>query len=301
MSEVGDEGMSIRDLKDLIPTFDGTKSLLNDFIEACNFADDNVIEGKKDVLVFLIKAKLTGQAKTFISSRNLKTWAQIRPLLVGQFGDCRDTEALVRDLMNSFQKVNETPRNFIQRIENLLTQLRSSVALDDDVEEGHKEILNKSHEKLALKTILAGINDPLGQLIRAQRPEDIKEASQYILEEENIAYLKAGRQVKPSLISKNVYPRTNYVSSQSHHAQNVPPRFHSNSHTKSPQQDVKICNYCKKSGHLIVNCFKRNKKFGNQNNNQPPRPHVNYLKNEEQETIPDNSLPGPSEENQSEI
>lgn len=47
--------------------------------------------------------------------------------------DCRDTEGLLRDLTSTSQKANETPRAFVQRIEDLLTKIRSSVALDDSL------------------------------------------------------------------------------------------------------------------------------------------------------------------------
>lgn len=275
------ETFSVKELKDLIPNFDGEQALLNDFIEAVDFAITNIDEGQEKALIFLIKSKLVGKAKIFISSRNLKTWEEIKPLLVGHFGDCRDTEALIRDLTNSFQKHNETPRNFVQKIESLSTKLRSSVQLDDTVNPLHKKTLIESHERIALKTLLAGLSDPLGQMIRAQRPETISDAAQYILEEENIAYLKSSRHQNQNQ-SQQSQPR-NFKSfpRQNYHNQSFTPR----ANNSQSNQDVKFCTYCKKPGHLIANCFKRINNEQNHNqfnrtnntqNNNPYQPRPNF-------------------------
>lgn len=117
--------------------------------------------------------------------------------------DCRDTEGLLRDLTSTSQKANETPRAFVQRIEDLLTKIRSSVALDDSSNVQDKEILNKSHEKIALKIFLSGLNDQFGSIIRAQKPKTLDEAEQYIIEEENIAYLKDFRISNKQKFSNN--------------------------------------------------------------------------------------------------
>lgn len=270
------ETFSIRDLKDLIPTFDGEQALLNDFIEACEFATGNIDEGQERALIFLIKSKLVGKAKTFISSRCLNTWETIKPLLVGHFGDCRDTEALIRDLTNSFQKQNETARNYVQKIETLLTKLRSSVQLDDNIDAANKQTLIDSHERIGLKTLLAGLADPLGQLIRAQRPISISDAAQYILEEENIAYLKSNRhqnQTQPK--NPKGFPSHNYNNHyvnphDRNRPSNYPNRSLNSNSNQNPNADVKFCNYCKKIGHLLENCFKRinnNQRSFNPNSN----------------------------------
>ena len=260
---------NLRDLKDLIPEYDGDQATLNDFIEACNFASNNIDEDQLEALIFIIKSKLVGKAKRFISSRNLSTIDDIKSLLIGHYGDCRDTEGLLRDLSSCFQKPSETPRAFVQRIEDLLTKLRSSVALDNTLQAAEKQVLNKSHEKIALKTFLAGLNDPLGANIRAQRPQNLDQAEQFLIEEENILYLKNFR---ISNNTHNLFPRENYGGRgpPANRTQSNFPR--QNNAARTSNSNKRTCSFCKKDGHTYEQCFKRQgtlvpNQYANQTNN----------------------------------
>jgi hypothetical protein len=206
-------GFNLKDLRDMIPEYDGDQSTLFDFIEAVNFAIENVPENQQNAIIFVIKSKLVGKARKFISSRQLREWNDIKDLLISHYGDCRDTEGLLYDLTSTFQKSNETPRAFAQRIENLLTKIRSSVALNNELNQAARNALNSSHEKIALKAFLAGLSDPLGSIIRSQKPNTLEQAEQFLIEEENITYLKNFKSSKPSLhdqVNNKIVPKENY-------------------------------------------------------------------------------------------
>jgi hypothetical protein len=206
-------GFNLKDLRDMIPEYDGDQSTLFDFIEAVNFAIENVPENQQNAIIFIIKSKLVGKARKFISSRQLREWNDIKDLLISHYGDCRDTEGLLYDLTSTFQKSNETPRAFAQRIENLLTKIRSSVALNNGLNQAARNALNSSHEKIALKAFLAGFSDPLGSIIRCQKPNTLEQAEQFLIEEENITYLKNFKSSKPSLhnqVNNKIVPKENY-------------------------------------------------------------------------------------------
>lgn len=226
-------------LRNLIPDYDGDQATLSDFINACEYVHEQIDENLNPGFLLVVKNKLVGKAKHFISSRNLNTFESIRQLLIGHFGDCRDTESLLRDLTACTQKSGETPRVFVQRIEDLLTKLRNAVSLDGDLEDGIRETLNNSHEKIALKTLLAGLNDPIGTIIRSQRPNTIDEAIHFIIEEENIHYLKNRNSSRDYKQSQRVIPRSNF------------------NNPEVRRDTTKVCNYCKNKGHVISECRKR--------------------------------------------
>lgn len=255
---------TLKDLRDMIPEYDGDQSNLHDFIEAVNFAIANSPNNNQNALIFIIKSRLKGKARQFISSRQLNAWGDIKDLLITHYGDCRDTEGLLRDLTNCSQKYSETPRSFVQRIENLLTKIRATVALNEDLNNDTRRALNASHEKIALKTFLAGLNDPFGGIIRSQRPQSLEEAEQFLIEEENISYLKgfkiSGSSKNVLSTNKKIVPKENYQ-------------------THSTHPDEKFCNYCKKKGHLINSCYKRNR-FSVNNQNSPSNSHfINRTQN----------------------
>lgn len=188
MANVGENLRLLHTLSSFIPEYKGDQSTLSDFIAACDFVFQQIDDNLEQGFLFVVKNKLADKAKQFISSRNINDWDNVKQLLIGHFGDCRDSESLLRDLTACVQKPKETPRIFIQRIEDLLTKLRNVISLDVNFDNATKEILNTSHEKIALKTLLAGLSDPIGSIIRSQRPSSIDEAIQFLLEEENIHY-----------------------------------------------------------------------------------------------------------------
>ena len=138
--------LSIRDIKDIIPEFDGNSLGLNEFVRACNFAQKNIKNGNEEVLLFIIHSKLSGSAKDLISGRNLTSWSEMEDLLISRFGDRRDTESLLRDLTSTFQGKHETLRAYLARTENLLSKIRNSIASNEDLSKTDRKILAKSYE-----------------------------------------------------------------------------------------------------------------------------------------------------------
>lgn len=90
---------------DVIPNFDGTPSLLNDFIDACEELIHNYGHSESDVqnkfLTRAIKNKLKFQAQVNIATRlEINTWTEIEENLTLTFGDPRDLDTLQQDLIH---------------------------------------------------------------------------------------------------------------------------------------------------------------------------------------------------------
>lgn len=83
------------------------------------------------------------------------------------------------------------------------------------------------------------LNDPLGSLIRSQKPATLEEAESLIIKEENVAYLKSFKMQqqlsKPSI--SRIIPRQNYFATI----------LDFEDHYFSRR---KFCTFCKKKGHL---------------------------------------------------
>lgn len=242
----------LRKIADFIPTYSGSQAGLYDFIQACEWVYDQIEEDVMDAFLLLIKTKLKGDAESFISSRNIADWETLKNLLIGHYSDARDIEGLGRELTVSTQTGNETPRQFLVRIQTLLTKIRSSINLNPDNTAADKVTLIRSHETTALKTVLAGLRNPLGTTIRSQRPANLNEVASLLIDEENILYLQA-RNNNIDRKTRGAIPRDLY---------NLP----QNSHR---QVDIKTCNYCKKPGHVISEC--RRREFNNSNSNNQSR------------------------------
>lgn len=243
----------LRKVSDFVPNYSGSQAGLYDFLQACDWVYDQIDEDVLDAFLLIIKTKLRGDAEAFISSRNISDWETLKDLLTGHYSDARDIEGLGRELTVSVQSVNESPRQFLTRIQALLTKIRSSINLNPENTAADKATLIKSYETTALKTVLAGLRNPLGTTIRSQRPSDLNEVASLLIDEENIIYL----QTRNNNIDKNIrgaIPKDLY---------NLPRR--------NVPQNPKFCNYCKRPGHNLSECrrrdFNQNNHFNNSNQN----------------------------------
>ena len=251
---------SARDIANFIPDFDGSQTTLHDFVSACDHAIKYIDPENEAHIPFLIKSKLIGEAKQFISSRALTNWSDIRNLLLSHFGDTRDAESLLRELTTSFQKQSENPRSYVQRVQLLLTKLRNCTALDDTLDKNTKMAMNDKHERIGLKTILSGLNDPIGQILRSQRPQTIEDATSILAEEENLQFLKSFR---------NMNVRNNFQTP----SQIIPKNF------KDNKIITKHCSFCNKPGHTTNECYRKN-------NGNIQTPNANAYKNGAMQPLP---------------
>lgn len=107
---------------DVIPNFDGTPSLLNDFIDACDELIDNYGNSESDVqnkfLIRAIKHKLRVQAQVNTSTRlEIGTRPEIKETLTLTFGDPRDLDTLQQDIIHlSYDNKKEILISFSNKI-----------------------------------------------------------------------------------------------------------------------------------------------------------------------------------------
>lgn len=176
-----------------VPQFDGNPNELNRYLSIC----DSIIAEFYDAAnpnnfhnVFLLNSligKLTGSAKLVVNIQSVTTWAELKETLYRNFADQRDESCLNRDLVLLRQLPNEKPQQFFDRCLQILNLICSYVDIHERVLEA-KLLKRDLYHKLALKTFLSGLKEPLGTTIRCMRPKDLNEALQFIIQEENTQY-----------------------------------------------------------------------------------------------------------------
>ncbi|XP_072377871.1 uncharacterized protein [Diabrotica undecimpunctata] len=115
---------------DSIPAYDGNPHTLTIFIENCENLITNFASQTDGTLnTFLLRAildKLNGRAQMLIGSRKeLNTWQLVKDALNLSFGDQRDLDCLIQDLITLRPFKNETAYNFgmrCQETRSLVTQ-----------------------------------------------------------------------------------------------------------------------------------------------------------------------------------
>lgn len=224
----------LSELCNIIPEYDGDSILLNAFINSCNAAISLASETQIVLLTIHIKNKLKGRASQLINSRDLKTWPVIRNLLSCHFGESRDINSLIFDFQQLKQGHNENPQNFVHRVNAHHAKLYSSINSQIDLSDDQRHAQLKLIDGIALKTLIIGIDNKIGQVLRAAQPTNLTEAASIVRTEHQLSYLE----------NKRSYA-------------------HSSSNNMQPNR-IKKCNFCKRVGHLISECRQRNSSYNNQ-------------------------------------
>ena len=147
----------LRKVSDFVPNYSGSQAGLYEFLQACDWVYEQIDEDVLDAFLLIIKTKLKGDAEAFISSRNISDWETLKDLLTGHYSDARDIEGLGRELTVSIQSNNESPRQFLTRIQALLTKIRSSINLNPENTAADKATLIKTYENNGTKNCSSGI------------------------------------------------------------------------------------------------------------------------------------------------
>lgn len=237
--EVDVEPYKLSELFSLIPEYDGNPIFLTTFINSCNTALQIAVQNQKVFLILHIKNKLRGKAAELVNSRNPNTWDAIKNLLDTHFGDARDLTSLIQDLQRIKQLNGESALTFVNRLQSHESKMFAAINKQLMTAE-QKQAQTQLVETMVLNTLLTGLEPKLGQAIRAGNPLDM---------------LSAINRIRREL-------QLNYFESQKFPKNNIP-----NQQKKTPTP-VKVCNFCKRTGHFQNECRLR------QNNSNFHRPSL---------------------------
>lgn len=268
------ENIKIEVLVNMIPKFDGNKLTFYDFLDNCDLANSLAHNDIKQILLTIIKSKIFGNARALIRNREFDSWEELRSHLVETYSDRRSRAQWQLELSLCKQLQNESVTAYAYRIENCLVRLTNS--LDSSLSNTERQANVKLIRDQALTTFLLGLNKDLNMIIKAQKPLTLEDAISMALAEEREQ--RAKREIdKHHYTTKPTYkPHISHVSPaiDKHHyttnKSNYKPHIShtssvntSNSFGDQPLQrtiindNVKQCRYCKKLGHTIEECRKR--------------------------------------------
>jgi hypothetical protein len=250
-----------------VTKFNGNKDDLPSFIRNCDNAYNLASETQRPILFSFFQTQVSGKADLVASTRDLGDWPSYKTFLVENFSTQKSFAQLLCELQACKQYPGESVVEFTQRVENCYTNLIRSVKLDTQEQQklsGKLEMV----ANIALVTFITGCKTEYQTILRARNPSSFESASEFALEEEKI--LNFQRKLKSANIKKcDVCGKTNHTALNCYKNS-----FGNHNFPKNTQKPIKreifnvkpdlgkICNYCKKPGHLISECFKRERIYG---------------------------------------
>lgn len=210
---------------DSIPQYDGNPHTLSIFVQSCdNFLiafgnAENVI--LNNVLIRSILSKLTGRALTLIGSRSeLSTWDDVKKILKLSFGDQRNIDCLIQDLISLCPNRNETSYNFGIRCQDARSLVLAKLNSLEGITAEEKDIRIKSYDDLALKTYIRGLTGNIQTNVRLRNPENLETAMSLVIEEENFLYYTNRTNPSNFQINSRPMPRVIPTRNNTYHQDN---------------------------------------------------------------------------------
>lgn len=178
-----------------VPHFDGNPNELNAYLSICEsiintfYDTGNPTNFRNIYIIHSLIGKLSGNAKLVVNIQNVKTWNELKNTLYRNFADQRDEACLNRDLVLLRQRPNEKPQQFYDRCLEILNLLCNYVDMHEP-DDASKNLKRNLYYNLGLKTFISGLKEPLGTTIRCMKPENLGQAIQYVIKEDNIRYFQ---------------------------------------------------------------------------------------------------------------
>lgn len=273
--------LSLDFLSKLIPEkFDGDRYKLRSFIKQVDAVFELAKPDQITPLLLFVKSKIIGKARDQIDIHcNLTTWKDISELLLNLYQDKKSFDQLLEELNNLKQGNNESISQYYQRLEDVSSRVLANVhanETDKDLLKGRLVMVND----MTLNRFIYHTHPHISQMLRYRNFKNINEALSAALAEEKALRINSN-QNRPRVSNNynnnyknnftsfqaNSHPRNNFRSNDNHQ-KSMSRSVHFNQESKIPP---KQCRYCKKLGHTIDECRKREyfnaRKSNNQGNN----------------------------------
>ncbi|XP_063920701.1 uncharacterized protein LOC135135549 [Zophobas morio] len=290
-TQTPNESYSLSDIRALLPeTFSGDRNDLYDFLQNCENAHSlcQSPQQKKLILAFIV-SKLRGSARAQIREKEFNTWDELKEVLINAFSDGKDFSQLMEELNTISQLKHESVIKFYTRLDQMQTRILNLISLKHST---HIMGRNETIRDISLQRFVLHTVEEISTALRRSKPKTLSEALTEALLEEK--YLLAKRSDN---VAKNYHKSCSYCHKTGHFVKDCRQRLKNTSNHVNFNNDQsksnnfnqsrtnnfnhskpsKFCNYCKKPGHLIQECRKReyNNRQRNQSNRNISQPQNN--------------------------
>jgi len=254
----------------MIPIFDGENpQKIYSFLNACEFVIKNMEESMQTIMLEAIQTKLVGNAFMVTQHKDISTWETLRKTLEESYCATRTPGYLLLELSTTRYRHGETIQQYTSRVEKLLHELCNVSVNGKSTTEA--KTINNFIKETALTIFIEGLPNSIRGIVKSRNLPNIEEAIKQSLEEEKM-YLSnkdAQRLIQnkqsTSSISKyckNCHKNNHNTNECKYSKRNVDTGQRSRpmkeSDYKSNQETKqRNCVYCKKSGHVVDECYKK--------------------------------------------
>lgn len=285
--------LDLNTLLKLIPDFNTAESSqVYRFIRSCDSAFLLASITQQQLLLVYALNRITGPGSSDVHARQYLSWESLKAFLIQKFSQTKTLAHLNLELQSLFQKPSESVTEYFLRVDLCRNKIieKLTTEISGTTLEGRKI----TTEETALNVFINGLASDIGTMLRTKEFSKLDDAGRFAIQEDKIRKMNLAR----NSLYRHPIPAPRSQHTLLHRTPNFN-RNHPNTHEASgsrPMQvqsqqrfnvpPTKVCNYCKKPGHLIADCRKRayNNSVRQQNptstatyTQQQPNAKVNHL------------------------
>jgi hypothetical protein len=261
------EYISVSEALKLVTPFKGDRREVLAFIANVNTAFEVIDPRNVATLYKFVLTRISGEARTAITHRNLENWRELREFLKNTYTEKRTLDYHANQLFSTKQTKGESVSEWIQRIQKLGSKFREA-ALQDCEQEERAGILTLSDRLRNICFVQGLYSDRIQTIVRSRNHDHFDEIAETALEEESAIISKSERYKSPNMSSGdlkcNNCGKSNHVSSRCFLKGKKDLRvnqFLARHENRRPSSDV-VCFNCSEKGHIARECTKPRKKPG---------------------------------------
>ncbi|KAK9739093.1 Retrotransposon gag protein [Popillia japonica] len=230
---------------------------------------------------------LPGKAREQIDVHcDLTTWESISALLISLYQDKKSLDQLLEELSNMRQSNSETVSKFYQRLKDLTSRILGIIYTTEDKEDKLKGRILMIQD-MALNRFIYHTHSSISQMLRYREFKSINAALTAATEEKALRLTYRSSSSRCRNCGRNNHDTRDCNGNKQPAQKSI--NFNKSvrqNNNNDPVSAPKQCRYCKKLGHVIEGCRKRqyNNNMREQTNSKPntsrPNPHpINFQQN----------------------
>lgn len=246
----------------LIPYFKSEAEHAFNFIQSCENAMNLAKEEQKDILLAIIKSRISGNASSILMNKAILSWDDLKKELNVLFKERYSNLQLHREMISLKQSYSENVVQFTQRCETLQRRmLQNEKSVTEDKNWDGKSDYIKTN---ILSAFINGLKENLISYCNNKTPKTLSEASSYAQEEESrVLTLGASSSQKFGKdYSNNRLMKVHFAQIKCFKCNKLGHKANSctssvNQNSKTNRSQIK-CFSCGKIGHKSNKCFSKN-------------------------------------------
>ena len=230
--------IKLKDAIESVPVFDGHRPPIFQFLRACERARSMVPRSQEPYLVKLLMNKLRGHAFLAVEDGVVLTLNDFGNRLKNMFGPGKTINEYRGELATVFQRPGEEILDYIDRVKNL------RLAIMDEERYGFDTVSADVQDTIDWDTAEAFVKGLPNEVFMR-----VKLAGYQSLDDAFCQAVRATRELK----QVNNRSQCQRLGNNRQDRRFVPP---TQNRPNVPRQNFIMCNYCKKPGHLVRDCYK---------------------------------------------